>query len=516
MSDRPRQPSDGRSGRDPTGGQTPYGQAPYGQTPYSQNPSDRTPQGRVPGGMPDRRSAAPVQRRRMPASRPQAAAGAMPGQTGAPRASAEKLRRIERRKARTRAVWLSAFVLLIMFLTVVMIITIMQRTRPKPRFQFIQSGEITHTVQSVGLILRDEDVFNAATAGTLKPLATEGSRAAKGQKVALVIPANRESDLRQLQKTEKDIVDLQNQLMDSGKGAGARAIFDESRNQLSTLVNLVRSDASRGDLSSLNTYKTSMDVVLDQRSTRLLTVDFKDVRLEQLRATRANLEKQLGLAAGTIICQKPGIISFRLDGLEAKLNTSQALTLSFGDFRSYRDGSAKRLTTPASVQPGKPVLRITSSLGQVLAFEVEGLSAERFQVGKSYDVSVPKDGIRIDNCVVLRSEQQDRNTFLVLRTDRKVESLSDRRVFDAVLAYSRSTGMKVPISAIQDLNESASTGQITLVAGGYTRRTSVKILDKDRDYAIIEAIDGQAYKPEISSVLVLNPSAIEEGEFIGS
>ena len=238
----------------------------------------------------------------------------------------------------------------------------------------------------------------------------------------------------------------------------------------------------RGDLTNLHTYKTSMDVVLDQRNTRLLSVDFKDVRLEQLRATKTNLEKQLGLAAGTIVCQKPGIISFRLDGLESKLNTASGISLSFADFRSYRDAAAKRLPALTTVQPGKPVLRITSSLAQVLAFEIEGISADRFQVGKSYDVAIPKDGMTVENCVVLRSEQQDKNTFLILRTDRKVEWLSDRRVFDAVLTYSRSEGMKVPLSAIQDLDEATGLGKATLVVGGYTRRTQVKVRDKDREY----------------------------------
>ena len=147
---------------------------------------------------------------------------------------------------------------------------------------------------------------------------------------------------------------------------------------------------------------------------------------------------------------------------------------------------------------------------------MKGVNATSFEVGKSYDVNLPKDGIKIENCVVLRSEQQDKNTFLVLKTDRKVEWLADRRSIDAVLTYRKSAGMKVPYSALFELDEDTAEGSIMLVAGGYTRNSRVKIVDRNAEFAIIEAVEDQQYKPEVSAVLVLNPTAIEAGEFIGN
>ncbi len=432
------------------------------------------------------------------------------------KAGAERLMRIERRKARTRAAWLSVFVLLIMFLTVVMIITIMQRTRPKPRFQFIQTGEITRTVRTKGLILRDEHVFDAPSAGILKALATEGSRAAKGQKVALIIPSDREEQLLELQKLEKDIVDLQNDLMNSGKGTGAKAIFDESRSQLSTIVNLARSDAVLGDLSSLTAYQTSMEVIMEQRNTRLLTIDFKDARLEQLRDAKKSLEAALGLEAGTLVCPSPGIISFRMDGLESDLTTELADSMTYSDFLGYRDAAAGPLASVYSVEKGQAVLRITSSLNQVIALELPGVQPDRFEVGKKYKLMVPQDGITIDECLVLRSEQHNENLFVVFQTDRKVEWLSDRRTIEAELSVSRTTGLKVPLSSILELDPDTLEGKLMIVQGGYTRLTRVVVKDQDREYAIIEPVDGQLHMPAVSTVMVLNPEAIGEGEFIGN
>ena len=107
---------------------TDAGQAAGGRGGRRMNSRQQPPGGRPPRGEPARRDDQASQgdpSRHRPGTRPELAGVAMPS---AHKASAERLRRIERRKARTRAVWLSVFVLLIMFLTVVMIITVMQRT----------------------------------------------------------------------------------------------------------------------------------------------------------------------------------------------------------------------------------------------------------------------------------------------------------------------------------------------------------------------------------------------------
>ena len=162
-------------------------------------------------------------------------------------AAIDRLLRIERRKARNKAVALSIFVLAIMLVTVLLIIAVMQQAKPQPRLQFIQNGDLAHTIVSTGLVIRDEVVFSAPSAGLLKPLASEGARAAKGQKLALVIPADREGDLKELQKCENDIIDLQTELMQSGKGTGAQAIFDEGAASLGAVISLIRGDIGNGD-----------------------------------------------------------------------------------------------------------------------------------------------------------------------------------------------------------------------------------------------------------------------------
>ncbi len=108
-----------------------------------------------------------------------------------PASDAQRLRRIEMRKARSRAVSMSIMVLLIMLITAVLIINVMSQTKPRPRFIFIQEGTVEHILSSTGLIVRNETVIESAASGILKPLATEGSRVARVRKPQWLFLLNR-------------------------------------------------------------------------------------------------------------------------------------------------------------------------------------------------------------------------------------------------------------------------------------------------------------------------------------
>lgn len=423
---------------------------------------------------------------------------------------------IERRKARSRAVGLSIFVLAIMLVTVLMILTVMQQASPRPRLIFLTEGAIDHVVASQGLILRDETVMQAPVSGLLKPTATEGSRTASGQTLALIIPEDKEEQLRQLQKAENDLVDLQMELIESGQGPGAQAIYDESAVSLGAIANLIRRDVSQEDLSNLSAYSASVSVILEQRTSQLMQVDFRDLRLEELQQVHAQLERSLGLEAGTLICPSPGTVSFKLDGLEETLPLEKGQTLDLGDYRRYLEQAESRSHGEQPVQEGQPVLRITSGHHHQLVFFLPGVDAATLITGEAYDIRLPTLGQTIRSARLLRSESRDDGALVVLSSDRMVERLADRRSVEAKIVVDQTHGLKVSQSALFDRDENRGEATLLMVSGGYTRQSRVAILDQDRDHAIIKALPDQEHRAIASSVIVVNPESIEEGEFIGN
>jgi hypothetical protein len=430
--------------------------------------------------------------------------------------SEERLAQIERRKARNRAFSLTILVLLIMVVTVFAIILVMRQAKPRPRFIFIQNGTLAHTITLSGLIARDEQLFNAPTDGLLKPLATEGSRAAKGQKLALVIPEGKEAELRDLQKCEKDIVDLQIELMQQGKGAGARAIYDESATSLDSVISLVRSDLTRNDLGNISAYQTALTIILEQRTARLMTIDFQDARLTALKQTQAALEKALGIDAATLVCQKPGIVSYKLDGLESDLTNATALTLPADTIRQMIADSQSVLSVRQKTEKDMPVLRVSSSLFQSLSFIVPGNQTALFPVDSVHTLTIADGGLAIESCQVMRAEKTGTDTLVVFRTDRRLEWLSDRRTVRTELTLSATTGLKVPYAALFAHDIELGQASMMIVVRGVARSCIVQVVDHDREHAIVSPIETELYKPDVSTILVVNPESIEAGEFIGN
>lgn len=427
----------------------------------------------------------------------------------------ERLIRIERRKARNRAITLSILVMAIMLVTILLIIAVMKQAKPNPSLIFIQEGELAHTVQATCLIIRDEMTFTAPSAGLLKTLVTEGSRAAKGQKLAMVIPADKENQLADLQKCENDIISLQTELMNTGKVPGAQAIYEESAAALNTIVNLIRSDTSKGSLANLSAYSASIEVILEQRTTKLMTIDFKDARLDTLEAKRDSLQMTLGLDSGTLVCQQPGIVSFRMDGLESVLTPAAVDSIAAADYDKYIGGQGLSGLESSTVTKDQAILRISANHYQYLVVMLPGTDAALFKVDSLTTVSIPGEGLTIEDCRIVRSESNGTSALVVFKTDSKVERLSDRRTINAELTISATTGLKVPVSALIGYDADLSQASLMIVDGGVTRTCLVEVVDQDREYAIIKAIESEKYHPGVSTVLVVNPASIEAGEFIG-
>ncbi|NLO35786.1 MAG: hypothetical protein GX112_05460 [Clostridiaceae bacterium] len=429
--------------------------------------------------------------------------------------NADRLARIERRKARQRAFSLTILVLLIMVATVYAIIWVMREARPRPRFIFIQEGTVTHQVTLTGLIVRDDQLFTAPSDGILKPLAAEGSRVARGQKLALVIPEGREAELDELQKCEKDIIDLQNELMQQGKGAAARAIYDESEASLAAVINLIRADLTRQDLGNISTYQTALNLILEQRTARLMPVDFQDARLADLKLTRTALEQSLGLAAATLTCQKPGIVSYRLDGLEGDLSNKSILSMPAERIQEQIGASTDSLPVSETVTKDAAVLRVASGLYQSLAFMVPGNQTALFPVDSTHTLTLTDEGLPMAGCQAVRVEKSAGDTLVVFRTDRRIEWLSDRRVVRATLPLTQTTGLKVPVSSLLDYDADNGTAILMIVVNGVARHCPVAVVDQDGQSAIVAGVADADYPISVATILVVNPDSIQEGEFIG-
>ena len=277
---------------------------------------------------------------------------------------------------------------------------------------------------------------------------------------------------------------------------------------------LIRREASNGLLSTTGLYASSLELLIEGRENRMALVDFKDARLVQLTSQRKQLEAQLGSNAGNIVSNSPGIVSFRIDGLETVLTPDTAAALTIDRYRELLADANAYGIVPTQVTAQSPVGRISNGLVHYLAVFVRAAQPAWFEPGSLHTVSVAAEGILLENCLVVSAQAAEDGVFAILSSDRQVARLFDRRIIacDITIPSLTTTGLKLPISAV---TEDDGKAWIWVVHSGFARQAAVKVLDRDRSFAIIEPMEDNPYAIRASSIVVVNPDSVMEGEQVG-
>ena len=322
----------------------------------------------------------------------------------------------------------------------------------KPRFSFVTMGTVEHSIGAKALIVRDEEVILAANAGDLVTQITEGSRVAKDQALAMVVPESMKSVVTDLRNVQSQISDVQQELILSGDVPEADTLYRKYNTNIASLMDSVRFDAMNGNLTNSATYGASVNVVLEERESEMSKISFTDDRLKVLRDEEKKYQTQLQRDASLINANKPGIVSFRLDGKESDINYSNFLNMSLADIRKHINDSKGAITSDLYVKAEQGAVRIAQNESQYITVNLSKNDAAMsdFAVGTKHDINVRSEGISIDDCEVVRCEEDSQGMLITFSTARAVESLLDRRTVDIEIVISESSGMKTSVASLMN------------------------------------------------------------------
>lgn len=320
----------------------------------------------------------------------------------------------------------------------------------KPNFSFVTTGAVEHTIGARALIVRDEDTINCVNSGELVTQITEGSRVAKDQELAIVVPDEMKSVVQDLRNVQSQISDVQQELIMSGGVTEADVIYRNYNKNLSAILDSVRFDSMGGNLSNMSSYGSSVNVILDEREDEMSRIDFDDERISVLRTDEAVYEAQVEKYASRISAHRPGIVSFRLDGQENVLDYNMFLSLPVSDIKSYINNSVGAISSDLSVEADTPVVRIAQNESQYISvfLSASDAAASDFAVGTLHDINIRTEGVAIDNCKVVRCESDNSGMLITFETSRYVEALLDLRTVDIEIVITETDGMRVSVPSL--------------------------------------------------------------------
>ena len=322
----------------------------------------------------------------------------------------------------------------------------------KPRFAFVTMGTVEHSIGAKALVVRDEEVINSANAGDLVTQITEGSRVAKDQALAMVVPETMKTVVTDLRNVQSQISDVQQELILSGDVPEAETLYRKYNTNIASLMDAVRFDAMNGNLTNSASYGASVNVVLEERESEMSKISFSDDRLTVLRNDEKLYQSQLQRDAAMINAHKPGIVSFRLDGKESDVDYSKFLNMPLSDIRKLINDSKGAITSDLYVKEGQGAVRIAQNESQYITVNLSKNDAAMsdFAVGTKHDINVRSEGISIGDCEVVRCEEDSQGMLITFSTARAVESLLDRRTVDIEIVINESSGMKTSVASLMN------------------------------------------------------------------
>ncbi|MBR6852084.1 MAG: hypothetical protein IKM88_17830, partial [Lachnospiraceae bacterium] len=329
------------------------------------------------------------------------------------------------------------------------------------------------------------------------------------------IPEEMEGTLTELRSVERQIVDIERELMEKGKVDEAKTIFNEINSEISPIISTVRKDTILGNLTNMTSYSSSIRVLMEKRDLNIDSIDFDNEELVVLKRTQTGLKNQLESRAASIKAEIPGIVSYKLDGHENDVDLTQLMSMMDYQFSDMRKKCGSIISGDLSVKKDEPVLRIVQNDVQYFACTIPGATLADFQLESKHVIRIPSEGISISECKVIRASYAEEGLFVLFETNNQVERLLDRRTVKIEIVQKtskeKSRGLRVPISALVNPDLERGVASIYINESGYAREYTVIVIDSDREYAIIAPVEGQSV-PSISTIVITNPNTVKVGD----
>ena len=198
----------------------------------------------------------------------------------------------------------AAFVLLVAVLLIVL----------RPGTYIIETGNISFSVNSTGVMIRNETLYSAEGYRKTEFLAEEGQNLSQGSPIADVYSSDySEKDYQDLKELQEKILDYQQSNAQTGIiDEDMKALDEQIRNKTEQIRKVITREA-QGNLQNL---QREIAQLMDERANIMRNASIEDTQLSEFYAQEKELLNRIQNYKKTIVAEKNGIVSFYFDGTE--------------------------------------------------------------------------------------------------------------------------------------------------------------------------------------------------------
>ena len=333
---------------------------------------------------------------------------------------------------------------------------------------FIEQGTMHQEETVVGYIIRNEQVVkNEEYQNGIIHIAGEGEKVYKNEAVFQYYS----DEAKQLSNQITDL-DLQIQEKLKTENITSNADIKLIETQIEEKIEELRKLNNTGEIAE---YNKNINSLLEKKISTLGENTGATKELKQLIQQRNGMNEQIRKSTKYLSAPISGIVSYKVDGLEAELTTADFTKYNSDYFRDLDLKTGQIVAT--SSEAGK----VIDNFKYYLAVSMNSEEAMSTKIGKTVKIRLSTNDEIKAKIVHINEEENAR--LLILEIDRLTEKLINYRKISFDIIWSSYSGLKVPNKAI--LKEKDGLSYVVRLRKGYATKLLVKVLSENENYSIV-------------------------------
>lgn len=346
----------------------------------------------------------------------------------------------------------------------------------------LEEGTLYSEETDIGYVIRDEVVVQGENyKNGMEKIKAEGEKVAVNEAVFRYYTKNEESLKEKIAELDTKIQEaMQNETeTENGLLQGDMVSLETQIDQKLLEISTVN------DTTKLEEYKKEINELITKKANIAGELSPQGSYLKELIEERKNHENELNSGAEYVNSSKSGVVSYKVDGLEAVLKpTEECFSTLTKEYLENLDLKTGKIV-PTSEESGKIIDNTYCYIATISNTE-EAANAE---VGDRVRVRLPSASeVSAEITYIL---QNDDDRVLILRIEKGVEELISYRKISFDLIWWSETGLKVPNQAIVKEND---LSYVVRNRAGYLNKLLVKVKREGEKYSIVEPYDTDELK----------------------
>lgn len=375
------------------------------------------------------------------------------------------MRKINKKKVRNIIIYT------VVLIALIYIIYVIYNLIKKPTNTFlVENGSLSFEENVQGYIIRDETVIKGENyKNGISQIKTEGEKVAVGEAIFRYYTTNEQDLVNKISELDikiQDAWDNENSIFSSD----IKLIENNIEEKLSNVYKI-------NDIQRIQELKKDINTYITKKAKIAGELSPSGSYLKNLIEQRSEYENELNNGSEYITAPKSGVVSYRVDGLEEILSTSDFGTLNKKVLEDLNLKVGQIVST--SEESGKVIDNFSCYIACVL----NNKSSKEVLVGDKLKIRL-SNSQEIDATVEYLSKENENENLIVFKIDKCVQELINYRKISLDIIWWNASGLKVTNSAIKYKDNGLA--YVVRKRVGYTDEIYVKILKQSDKYSIIQ------------------------------